>query len=208
MKPSEITKKRRTSDSGRAEVTKTFSHSSEADREGEEWQGIAFLIRYTIGRTVSRLCFFNSAEYITDERTKNAIQELRVETERYIRSRFPDATEALRTALTEANARRLRRLCRQWAHYRDVASTLQRPPNTMTEVPSTTSVAVRSTLSLPPAPKTNQCPYCGDILKFNAAGSPKKWRQVPLSHSSLQETQAYPPQQSLLSRFGAICLRY
>lgn len=210
------TKKRRTSDSGHAEVTKKFDSSSETDSKGDQVKKNVSLITHTIGGTVSQLCLLSDAVrrsakiaradtvagYTSDEKTNNAVQELRIDTEKKIRPQFPNATEALRTALIEANALRLRRLCYQRAH-RPVALSLQRPPNTMTEVPRAEFVAE----DIPAAPKTSECPYCGVTLEFDAM-SPEQWRQVPLSHSSPQETKAHLPQQSPPSRFRALRLRY
>ncbi len=247
------TKKRRTSESGRAEVTKTIDYSSDTDSEGDQGGRSVSLITYTIGGTVSQLCLLSNAVrrsakitradkiagYKADEKTNNAIRELRLYTECYIRFRFPGATEALCSALVEANALRLRRLCYQRAHRKRVALSFQRPqkgvikvglprvpsrapavhfglsmsskpgalhgtsaspsippaPTThattaqqtavralyespMTEVPRAKSVAVNSKLSLPAAPKTSECPYCGVILDFNGTVGSERWRSV------------------------------
>lgn len=247
------TKKRRTSESGRAEVTETFDYSSDTDSQEDQGEKSVSLITYTIGGTVSQLCLLSNAVrrsakiaradkiagYKADEKTNNAIRELRLYTECYIRFRFPGATEALCSALVEANALRLRRLCYQRAHRKRVALSVQRPqeavvkvelprvpshaptvqfsssmpskpgashknvaapsvpptPTThattaqqtavralyegpMTEVPRAKSVAVNSKLSLPAAPKTSECPYCGVILDLNGTVGSERWRSV------------------------------
>ncbi|KAM0667768.1 hypothetical protein ACQRIU_003633 [Beauveria bassiana] len=104
------TKKRRTSESGRANVTKTVDHSSETDSEGDIGERNVYLTTYTIGGTVSQLCLLSNA---------------------------------------------VRR--------------------SMTELPRAKSVAVNSKLSLPAAPKTSECPYCGVILEFNGDVRSERW---------------------------------
>ncbi|KAM3451581.1 hypothetical protein MY3296_005246 [Beauveria thailandica] len=124
------TKKRRTSESGRANVTKIFDYSSETDSEGDMGERNVSLITYTIAGTVSRLSRLSRAAlqsaradtiaaYQVDEKTNNAIQELRLHTEDYIHSRFPHAPKTLCSALVEASALRFRHLCyeREYEEY-------------------------------------------------------------------------------------------
>jgi hypothetical protein len=60
-----------------------------------------------------------------DEEANKAIDELRLYTECYIEFRFPEAPEALRSALVEANALRLRRLYYQRSHRRRIDLSIQ-----------------------------------------------------------------------------------
>ncbi|KAM3465741.1 hypothetical protein NHJ6243_001413 [Beauveria neobassiana] len=48
----------------------------------------------------------------------------------------------------------------------------------MTKGPWANSVAADSQLSLPTAPESGECPYCGVILEFDGSARPKCWRQV------------------------------
>ncbi|KAM3537784.1 hypothetical protein ARSEF1564_009299 [Beauveria bassiana] len=135
------TKTRRISVPGRPDVVQTLYNSSKTDSEGDEGERNITLITDDIGATVTQLCRISDpvrrsakiarakkmAEYEADEKTNIAIQELRLYTECYIRFRFPRATEALCSALVEANALRLRRLCYQREHRKRVALSIQSP---------------------------------------------------------------------------------
>lgn len=68
--------------------------------------------------------------YRDDEQANKAIDELRLYTKCYIEFRFPKAPEALRSALVEANAVRLRRLCYQRSHRRRIGLSIQSPEAT------------------------------------------------------------------------------
>lgn len=72
--------------------------------------------------------------YIDDEEVNNAVAEIRLETECYIRSRYPMAPEFLRSALVEANAFRLRRLCYQRSHPRRIGFSLEEPQTSPPDV--------------------------------------------------------------------------
>ena len=167
-----IMKKRRISGKGNAEVTRRVEDdSSDADSDMDQAQKNVSLITYTIGGTVTRLFRLSNAirksakasrtykigGYIHDEEANNAIAELRLYTECYIRFRFPQAPEALRSALVEANALRLRRLYYQRSHRRRVALSVQRPQADLRRVqvpkiPDSAS-AVRFASSVPPKPR-------------------------------------------------------
>lgn len=182
-------KKRRISDAGNVQVTKQFADdSSDSDSDGDQAQKTASLITYTIGGTVTRLFRLSNAirksakasrtrkiaEYTENEEANTAIKELRLYTECYIRFRFPQAQEPLRSALIEANALRLRRLYYQMSHRRRIALTVQRPQKPpkgvqllLAPITAPTVVPVSSRLpmlktmdgpskptSLPPAPVT------------------------------------------------------
>ncbi|KAE8155311.1 hypothetical protein BDV25DRAFT_167726 [Aspergillus avenaceus] len=72
--------------------------------------------------------------YTDDEDANNAIAELRLYTECYIRFRFPMAPESLRSALVEANAMRLRRLYYERSYRRRITLSAQNPQTTPTIV--------------------------------------------------------------------------
>ncbi|MCJ1268484.1 hypothetical protein MMC22_008372 [Lobaria immixta] len=165
-------KRRRISEAGNAEITqRVVDDSSDADSDEDQAQRNVSLITYTIGGTVTRLFRLSNAirksakasrrskigEYKDDEEANNAITELRLYTECYIRFRFPRAPEALRSALVEANALRLRRLYYQRSHRRRIALSVQ-PPQADTKsvqqpkIPDNTP-AVRFASSVPPKPR-------------------------------------------------------
>ncbi|KAL4881087.1 hypothetical protein BJY04DRAFT_189882 [Aspergillus karnatakaensis] len=72
--------------------------------------------------------------YREDEEANKAIAELRLYTDCYIRFRFPMAADPLRSALVEANAMRLRRLCYQRSHRRRISLCVQNVQATPTIV--------------------------------------------------------------------------
>ena len=98
-------------------------------------------ITETIGRTLTQLFRLSNAvrksakanrarkieRYKDDEEANKAIDELRLYTKCYIEFRFPKAPEALRSALVEANALRLRRLYYQRSHRRRIDLSIQSP---------------------------------------------------------------------------------
>lgn len=165
-------KKRRISETGNAEVTKRVDDdSSDSDSDEDQTQKNVSLITYTIGGTVTRLFRLSNAirksakasrsckigGYTDDEEANNAITELRLYTECYIRFRFPQAPDALRSALVEANALRLRRLYYQRSHPRRIALSVQRPqadPRSvqLPKIPDS-APAVRFASSVPPKPR-------------------------------------------------------
>lgn len=135
-------KKRRISKTGNVRVAKRVDdYSSDEDSDDDQAQKNFSLITYTIGGTVTRLFRLSNAirksakasrsykigQYRDDEEANTAVTELRLYTECYIRFRFPQTPEALRSALVEANAQRLRRLYYQRSHRRRIALSIQRP---------------------------------------------------------------------------------
>lgn len=164
-------KKRRISKTGNAEVTQRVDDdSTDADSDEDQAQRNVSVITNTIGGTVTRLFRLSNAvrksakasrrskirEYQDDEEANNAITELRLYTDCYIRFRFPRAPEALRSALLEANALRLRRLYYQRSHRRRIALSVQ-PPQADTRSVQIPKIphsipAVRFAPSLPPRP--------------------------------------------------------
>ncbi len=172
-------KKQRISEVGNANVTKRVdSNSSDSDDDEDQAQKNVSLITYNIGGTVTRLLRLSNVirksakvsrtckigGYRDDEEANNAITELRLYTECYIRFRFPQAPEALRSALVEANAFRLRRLYYQRSHRRRIALSVQLPkiPDSAPVVRFATSVPPKQSIiderskptGLPPTPTT------------------------------------------------------
>jgi hypothetical protein len=161
-------KKRRISERGNAEVTKRVGDdSSDSDSDEDQTEQNVSLITYTIGGTVTRLFRLSNAirksakasrtskigGYRDDEQANNAIAELRLYTDCYIRFRFPQVSEALRSALVEANALRLRRLYYQRSHRRRIALSIQRSPDPrsvqLPKIPDS-APAIRFASSVPP----------------------------------------------------------
>ena len=270
-----IAGKLRTSGTDNAKATKrVVEDSSDSDSDVDQAQKNVSLVTYTIGGSVTRLFRLSNAirktaeasrthklgEYSDDEEANNAIAELRLYTECYIRFRFPQAPESLRSALVEANALRLRRLNYQRSHPRRVALSVQCPqadpqrvqlpeitdsasaerrassvplepeamdeeleptslpsapttvppepevmdegseptglPSAFTsnastasqnafralyadftwEDPRTKSALVDNSLSFPPVPTTNECPYCGVVGEFKGTAEPIMWK--------------------------------
>ena len=135
-------KKQRISEKGDSEVTKRADDdASDADSDEHQAEENVSKITHTIGGTVTRLFRLSNAvrksatanrahkigRYRDDEEANNAIAELRLYTECYIRFRFPLAPELLRSALVEANALRLRRLYYQRSHRRRIGLSVQHP---------------------------------------------------------------------------------
>ncbi|UKZ79329.1 hypothetical protein TrVFT333_007079 [Trichoderma virens FT-333] len=126
----------------------------------------------TIGGTVSRLFRLSNAvrksakanrarkfeRYRDDEEASNAIAEIRLYTECYIRFRFPMAPDSLRSALVEANALRLRRLYYQRSHRRRIDLSVQNPQTNppVVQLPkiNESALAVRFAPSVLPKPAT------------------------------------------------------
>jgi hypothetical protein len=109
--------------------------SSDSDSDKDQAAENTSKIVDTIGGTVTRLFRLSNAvrksakpnrarkieKFIDDKDANKAIAELRLYTECYIRFRFPMAPDALRSAMVEANALRLRRLYYQQSHRRRIA---------------------------------------------------------------------------------------
>ncbi|KAB8074428.1 hypothetical protein BDV29DRAFT_191002 [Aspergillus leporis] len=127
-----------------------------------------------VGGTVTRLFRLSNAvrksakadrarkieRYRDDEEANNAIAELRLYTECYVRFRFPMAPDSLRSALVEANAMRLRRLYYQRSHRRRISLSVQNPQTTPTVVQlpkiKESAPAVRFDSSVLPKPATTK----------------------------------------------------
>ncbi|RYP25236.1 hypothetical protein DL765_000117 [Monosporascus sp. GIB2] len=128
-------KRQRISEHGDSEVTRRADDdASDSDSDVDQAEENISKITDTIGGTVTRLFRLSNAvrksakanrarkieRYRDDEEANNAIAELRLYTECYIRFRFPRAPDSLRSALVEANALRLRRLYYQRSHRRRI----------------------------------------------------------------------------------------
>lgn len=122
------------------------ANEDESESDSDEYQAKENVskITDTIGGTVTRLFRLSNAVrksaaakrahriggYQGDDQTNTAIAEMRLYTDCYIRFRFPNAAESLRSALVEGNALRLRRLCYQRSHRRRINLSIQPPQQT------------------------------------------------------------------------------
>jgi hypothetical protein len=160
--------------------------ASDSDSDADPAEENIVKITETIGGTLTRLVRLSNAvrksakanrarkieNYKNDEEANKAIDELRLYTKCYIEFRYPEAMEALRSALVEANALRLRRLYYQRSHRRRIDLSIQKPkatpaaahlpkitgnaptvrfgPNVLPKTPATNKMAAAV-----PAPATN-----------------------------------------------------
>ncbi|KAF4990524.1 hypothetical protein FGRMN_8424 [Fusarium graminum] len=134
-------------------------------------------ITETIGGTVTRLFRLSNAVrksakanrarkiemYKGDEAANKAIEELRLYTKCYIEFRFPEAPQALRSALVEANAQRLRRLYYQHSHRRRIDLSIQNPSTTppvvqIPKIADSTPIVRFASSELPKPAKTSKMP--------------------------------------------------
>ncbi|KAL4874980.1 hypothetical protein BJY04DRAFT_233135 [Aspergillus karnatakaensis] len=146
--------------------------------------------------------------YRDDEDANRAIEELRLYTKCYIEFRFPQAPEALRSALVEANALRLRRLCYQRSHRRRIDISIQRPetmpaavhlPKLIASTPAvrfmssapSKPMSPNKTPAPPPAPVTNATTARQTAV---AAFYAKSTTEVPQAKSVLVNNKlSFPP---------------
>ncbi|ORY10133.1 hypothetical protein BCR34DRAFT_486235 [Clohesyomyces aquaticus] len=170
-------------------------------------------ITETIGGTLTRLFRLSNAvrksakanrarkieRYRDDEEANKAIDELRLYTKCYIEFRFPEAPEALRSALVEANALRLRRLYYQRSHRRRIHLSVQSPETTpaVALLPKMTgsALAVRFAPSALPAPATtNKMPPPSPVPATNATTA----RQTGVAAFYAKSTTEVPQAKSVL----------
>ncbi|PYH42660.1 ankyrin repeat domain-containing protein, partial [Aspergillus saccharolyticus JOP 1030-1] len=148
--------------------------ASDSDSDGDPAEENISKITDIIGGTVTRLFRLSNAvrksakadrarrieRYRDDEQANQAIAELRLYTDCYIRFRFPMAPDSLRTALIEANAVRLRRLYYQRTHRRRIGLSVQHPRTapTVVQLPKINGSAptVRFDSSMLPKPATTR----------------------------------------------------
>ncbi|KAM5476153.1 hypothetical protein MauCBS54593_000838 [Microsporum audouinii] len=181
-------------------------------------------ITETIGGTLTRLFRLSNAvrksakanrarkieRYRDDEEANKAIDELCLYTKCYIEFRFPEAPEALRSALVEANALRLRRLYYQRSHRRRIDLSIQSPgtapavvqlPKMMASAPAVRfapsalpkpATTVKMPMPAPsPAPATNATTARQtDVAAFYA----KSTTEIPRAKSVLVNNKlSFPP---------------
>ena len=135
-------KRPRISVHGNSEATRRAGDdASDSESDIDPAEENILKITETIGGTLTRLIRLSNAvrksakanrarkieRYRGDEEANKAIEELRLYTKCYIEFRFPGAPEALRSALVEANALRLRRLYYQRSHRRRIDLSIQSP---------------------------------------------------------------------------------
>ncbi|KFY29078.1 hypothetical protein V493_02563 [Pseudogymnoascus sp. VKM F-4281 (FW-2241)] len=170
-------------------------------------------ITETIGGTLTRLFRLSNAvrksakanrarkieRYRDDEEANKAIDELRLYTKCYIEFRFPETPEALRSALVEANALRLRRLYYQRSHRRRIGLSIQSPGTTpaVIQLPKITgsAPAVRFAPSALPKPATaNDMPAPSPAPATNATTA----RQTAVAAFYAKSTTEVPRAKSVL----------
>lgn len=137
--------------------------------------------------------------YRDDEEANKAIDELRLYTKCYMEFRFPEAPEALRSALVEANALRLRRLYYQRSHRRRIDLSIQSPETTPAVVQLSKMTggapAVRFAPSAPPKPATtNKMPAPSPAPATNATTA----RQTAVAAFYAKSTTEVPQAKSVL----------
>lgn len=170
-------------------------------------------ITETIGGTLTRLFRLSNAvrksakanrarkieRYRDDEEANKAIDELRLYTKCYLEFRFPEAPEALRSALIEANAVRLRRLYYQRSHRRRIDLSIQSPETTpaVVQLPKLTgsAPAVRfAPTALPKPATTNNMPTPSPAPATNATTA----RQTAVEAFYAKSTTEVPRAKSVL----------
>jgi hypothetical protein len=207
-------KRQRISVHGNSGVTRrddddTSDSESDVDPAEENFMKIT----ETIGGTLTRLFRLSNAvrksakanraqkikRYRDDEEANKAIDELRLYTKCYIEFRFPEAPEALRSALVEANALRLRRLYYQRSHRRRIDLSVQSPSKTpaVVQLPKVTGSAptVRFAPSeLPKPATTNKVPAPSPAPATNATTA----RQTAVAAFYAKSTTEVPQAKSIL----------
>lgn len=144
--PKRTRKRQRIGENKDSEVARRTDDDDSSDSDSElHWaEDNISKITCTIHGTITQLVRLSNAvrksakanrarkieRYIDDEEANAAIAELRLYTDCYIRFRFPEAPDSLRTALVKANELRLRRLCYQRSHRRRIDLRIQNPQRT------------------------------------------------------------------------------
>ncbi|KAL4868101.1 hypothetical protein BDV12DRAFT_186238 [Aspergillus spectabilis] len=220
-------KRQRISAHGYSGVTKrpnddTSDSESDSESDIDPVEENILKITETIGGTLTRLFRLSNAvrksakanrarkieRYRDDDEANKAIDELRLYTKCYIEFRFPEAPEALRSALVEANAMRLRRLYYQRSHRRRIDLSIQSPKTTpaVVQLPEMTgsALAVRFAPSALPKPaRTNKMPAPSPAPATNATTAQqtavaafyaKSTTEVPQAKSVLVNNKlSFPP---------------
>ncbi|KAJ6018487.1 hypothetical protein N7522_001951 [Penicillium canescens] len=187
--------------------------TSDSESDIDQAQENILKITETIGGTLTRLFRLSNAvrqsakanrarkieRYRDDEEANKAIDELRLYTKCYIEFRFPEAPEALRSALVEANALRLRRLYYQRSHRRRIDLSIQSPETTpaVVQLPKMTgsAPAVRFARSALPKPaRTDKMPAPSPAPATNATTA----RQTAVAAFYAKSTTEVPRARSVL----------
>lgn len=197
--------------------------TSDSDSDVDPVEENILKITETVGGTLTRLFRLSNAvrksakanrarkieRYQDDEEANKAIAELRLYTECYIRFRFPMAPVALRSALAEANALRLRRLYYQRTHRRRIDLSFQSPQTTpgVLQLPKMTGSAPAPTVRFAPGtlpkPATNKTSGHAPVPATNATTArqtnvaalyAKSTTEVPRAKSALVNNKlSFPP---------------
>lgn len=197
---------------GSSEATRRSDYdTSDSESDADPAEENMLKVTETIGGTITRLFRLSNAvrrsakanrarkiEAYNDEEANQAIGELRDYTRCYIEFRFPEAPEALRSALVEANAWRLRRLHYQRSHRRRIDMSVQSPPTTrsVVQLPKMTGSppAVRFAPSPLPKPETNKGPVRSPAPVTNATTA----RQTAVAALYAKSTTEVPRAKSVL----------
>ena len=206
-------KRQRISVHGNSGITRRADDdASDSESDVDSAEENLWKITETIGGTLTRLFRLSNAvrksakanrahkikRYRDDEEANKAIEELRLYTKCYVEFRFPKAPEALRSALIEANALRLRRLYYQRSHRRRIHLSIQSPKTTpaVAQLPKMTgsALAVRFAPSTLPAPATNKMPAPSPAPATNATTA----RQTAVAAFYAKSTTEIPQAKSVL----------
>ncbi|OIW31746.1 hypothetical protein CONLIGDRAFT_238619 [Coniochaeta ligniaria NRRL 30616] len=205
-------KRRCISVQGSSEVTRRSDYdTSDSESDVDPAEENILKVTETIGGTITRLFRLSNAvrrsakanrarkiESYNDKDANKAIDELCLYTRCYIEFRFPEAPEALRSALVEANAWRLRRLYYQRSHRRRIDMSIQSPPTTssVVQLPKMTgsAPAVRFAPSPLPEPDTNNAPVRSPAPVTNATTA----RQTAVAALYAKSTTEVPRAKSVL----------
>ena len=194
--------------------------ASDSDTDVDPAEENILKVTATIGGTLTRLFRLSNAvrksakanrarkieRYRDDEEANKAIVELRLYTECYIRFRFPTAPDALRLALIEANALRLRRLFYQRSHRRRIELSIQSPQTKpVVQLPKVTAKtpAIRFAPNVVSKPATNRTSGPAPVPATNATTARqtvvaayygKATTEVPRAKSALVNNKlSFPP---------------
>ncbi|KAI8723208.1 hypothetical protein NCS52_00176200 [Fusarium sp. LHS14.1] len=222
-RPPHITsrKRQRISVQGSSEVTRRSDYdTSDSESDVDPAEQNILKVTETIGGTITRLFRLSNAvrrsakanrarkiESYNDKDANKAIDELRLYTRCYIEFRFPEAPEALRSALVEANAWRLRRLYYQRSHRRRIDMSIQSPPITLPVAPLPKMMDSAPAVWFAPSPlpklETNNAPVRSPAPVTNATTArqtavaalyAKSSTEVPRAKSVLVNNKlSFPP---------------
>lgn len=206
-------KRHRFSEHGDSGVARRPGDDSDSDSDVDPAEENISKITETIGGTLTRLFRLSNAvrksakanrarkmeRYKDDQEANKAIDELRLYTKCYIEFRFPEAPEALRSALIEANALRLRRLYYQRSHRRRIDMAILNPATArpVAQLPKVTASVptVRIAPSALPTPlTTNKTPAHVPAPVTNATTA----RQTAVAALYAKSTTEVPRAKSVL----------